>query len=53
MDINYTNDATEKWVHIEDVAEHKHQPDTARAWLKDGKLPHIKLENDTSSNYRK
>jgi len=44
MDINYTNDATEKWVHIEDVAEHLNiSLDTARAWLKDGKLPAYKV----------
>ena len=44
MDINYTNDATEKWVHIEDVAEHLNiSLDTARAWLRDGKLPAYKV----------
>ena len=44
MDINYTNDSTEKWVHIEDVAEHLNiSLDTARAWLKDGKLPAYKV----------
>ena len=43
-EIEYTNDATEKWVHIEDVAEHLNiSLDTARVWLKDGKLPAYKV----------
>jgi DNA binding domain, excisionase family len=40
----YVNDANEKWVHIEDVAEHLNiSLDTARGWLKDGKLPSYKV----------
>lgn len=42
--IEYTNDATEKWVNIEDVAEHLSiSLDTARTWLKEGKLPSYKV----------
>ena len=42
--IEYVNDATEKWVHIEDVAEHLSiSLDTARTWLRDGKLPAYKV----------
>lgn len=40
----YVNDANEKWVNIEDVAEHLSiSLDTARGWLKDGKLPSYKV----------
>jgi len=42
--VEYTNDATEKWVNIEDVAEHLSiSLDTARTWLKEGKLPSYKV----------
>ena len=37
------NDYEEKWVNIEDVAEHLSVSlDTVRTWLKDGKLPSYK-----------
>lgn len=42
--VEYVNDANEKWVHIEDVAEHLSiSLDTARAWLREGKLPCYKV----------
>jgi len=44
MDVQYSNDANEKWVHIEDVADHLSiSLDTARGWLKNGKLPAYKV----------
>ena len=34
------NNSTEKWVNLEDIAEHLSvSKDTIRLWLKDGKLP--------------
>lgn len=34
------NNNTEKWVNLEDIAEHLSvSKDTIRLWLKDGKLP--------------
>ena len=43
-EVEYKNDATEKWVNIEDVADHLSiSLDTARTWLKDGKLPSYKV----------
>lgn len=37
---NTTQDSTEKWVNLEDIAEHLSvSTDTIRAWLKSGKLP--------------
>jgi excisionase family DNA binding protein len=36
----YENDVTEKWVNLEDIAEHLSvSMDTIRTWIKEGKLP--------------
>lgn len=42
---NETNNASpEKWVNIEDVAEHlSMREDTVRTWVREGKLPCIKV----------
>ena len=37
---NAVQEATEKWVNLEDIAEHLSvSPDTVRTWIKNGKLP--------------
>lgn len=40
MDNKHENDVTEKWVNLEDIAEHLSvSKDTIRTWMKEGKLP--------------
>lgn len=42
--------ATEKWVNLEDIAEHLSvSQDTVRTWIKEGKLPFYRAGNDTNS----
>ena len=40
MSAEYENMQVEKWVNLEDVAEHLSlSQDTVRTWIKEGKLP--------------
>ena len=40
MNNEYEKDMTEKWVNLEDIAEHLSlSQDTVRAWVREGKLP--------------
>lgn len=40
MSLEYENMNVEKWVNLEDVAEHLSlSQDTVRTWIKEGKLP--------------
>ena len=40
MNNEYEKDMTEKWVNLEDIAEHLSvSKDTIRTWMKEGKLP--------------
>jgi excisionase family DNA binding protein len=40
MNNEYDKDMTEKWVNLEDIAEHLSvSKDTIRTWVKEGKLP--------------
>jgi excisionase family DNA binding protein len=40
MDKEQNNEMPEKWVNLEDIAEHLSlSQDTVRAWVRDGKLP--------------
>ena len=40
MDNYYINDPNEKWVNLEEIAEHLNvSKDTVRIWMKEGKLP--------------
>lgn len=40
MNNEYEKDLTEKWVNLEDIAEHLSvSKDTIRTWVKEGKLP--------------
>jgi len=40
MNNEYEKDMTEKWVNLEDIAEHLSvSKDTIRTWVKEGKLP--------------
>ena len=40
MNNEYDKDMTEKWVNLEDIAEHLSvSKDTIRTWMKEGKLP--------------
>lgn len=40
MSKEYEKDMTEKWVNLEDIAEHLSvSKDTIRTWVKEGKLP--------------
>ena len=40
MDNEYEKDMPEKWVNLEDIAEHLSvSKDTIRTWVKEGKLP--------------
>lgn len=37
---NITENTAEKWVNLEDIAEHLSvSPDTVRTWIRNGKLP--------------
>lgn len=45
MSAEYENMQVEKWVNLEDVAEHLSlSQDTVRTWIKEGKLPVYKAE---------
>ncbi|HOD02659.1 MAG TPA: helix-turn-helix domain-containing protein [Clostridiales bacterium] len=40
MDKEQNNEMPEKWVNLEDIAEHLSlSQDTVRAWVREGKLP--------------
>ena len=40
MNNEYEKDMSEKWVNLEDIAEHLSvSKDTIRTWVKEGKLP--------------
>lgn len=40
MNSEYEKDMAEKWVNLEDIAEHLSvSKDTIRTWVKEGKLP--------------
>lgn len=40
MDKEQNNEMLEKWVNLEDIAEHLSlSQDTVRAWVREGKLP--------------
>ncbi len=40
MDKEVNNEMPEKWVNLEDIAEHLSlSQDTVRAWVREGKLP--------------
>ena len=45
MSAEYENMQVEKWVNLEDVAEHLSlSQDTVRTWIKEGKLPRYKFK---------
>lgn len=44
----------DKWFNIEDIAEYLSiTQDTARTWVRDGKLPAYKVESDINSSSAK
>lgn len=50
MSAEYENMQVEKWVNLEDVAEHLSlSQDTVRTWIKEENYLYIKLENDINS----
>ena len=54
MSHEYEEMQVEKWVNLEDVAEHLSiSQDTVRTWIKEGKLPVYRLANDINSKFLK
>ena len=50
MSHEYEEMQVEKWVNLEDVAEHLSiSQDTVRTWIKEGKLPVYRLASDINS----
>lgn len=50
MSAEYESMQVEKWVNLEDVAEHLSlSQDTVRTWIKKENYLYIKLENDINS----